>query len=99
MNGHHIPLIMIVHGIQVPPRVRVASLAPQVGVPASLGRAEAAHHGHLAARVGSQAQTTILTIIVDMMIGCLQVISLNGILPQMVKVERVVVIVSSGWAL
>jgi len=96
MNGRHIPLIMIVHGIQVP-RVRVASLAPQVGVQASLESQEATHRGHLAARVASQVDT-ILTIIVDMMIGCLQVISLNG-MPQMVRVGRAIVTVSSGWAL
>lgn len=53
MNGHHIPLIMIVHGIQVP-QAKVASLAPLIGVPASLGRAEAAHRGHPVVRVGSQ---------------------------------------------
>ena len=98
MNGRHIPLIMIVHGIQVPPRVRVASLAPQVGVPARAESREAARHGHLAARVGSQAQTIIVMTTQDMMTGYLQVISLNG-MPQTVRVGRAIPIVSSGWAL
>ena len=98
MNGHHIPRIMIVHGIQVPPRVRAASLAPLIGVPASLERAEAAHRGHLAARVGSQAQTIIVMTTQAMTTGYLQVISLNG-MPQTVRVGRAIPIVSSGWAL
>ena len=98
MNGHHIPLIMIVHGIQVPPRVRAASLAPQVGAQARAESREAAHRGHLAARVGSQAQTIIVMTTQAMTIGCLQVISLNG-MPQTVRVGRAIPIVSSGWAL
>jgi len=96
MNGHHIPLIMIVHGIQVP-QAKVASLAPLIGVPASLGRAEAAHRGHPVVRVGSQVGI-IPTIIVAMMIGLALAISLNGI-HQTVRVGRAIVAASYVRAL
>jgi len=87
---------MIVHGIQVP-QAKVASLAPLIGVQARVESLEAAHRGHLAARVASQVDI-IAMIIVDTMTGCLRVISLNG-MPQMVRVGRAIVTVSSGWAL
>ena len=91
MNGRHIPLIMIVHGIQVP-RVRAASLVLTHQVLANLESPARTHQA--LGRVGSQvAQTTIPTIIRDMMIGYHLVISLNG-LPQMVRVGRAIPVVS-----
>ena len=88
---------MIVHGIQVP-RVKAASLAPLIGVQASLESLdhtqETGVHQALV-RVGNQAQTIIATITKDMTIGYrVLTLSWSGILLQTVRVGRAIVIVS-----